>query len=200
MGNDFLDSFLNDEGKTAVKYADVPQAVIDKYKGEFVAKKDAGFDILNEIWSRSGFCTYKNGLFSFVNPDEYTGIAKKYSCVLPTSIVFAKTGIGCLFLWDKAKFGESIIYLNIHKNEISIVSTCFSIFLGINTGSENWWKRECYGKVELKAVEKHGPIPYDECLTFVPALALGGSESVAKMKKVKIKENLELLAQIHSGA
>ncbi|WP_442787264.1 T6SS immunity protein Tdi1 domain-containing protein [Flavobacterium suncheonense] len=38
----------------------------------------------------------------------------------------------------------------------------------------------------------------DECYTFVPALALGGDEKITNLQKVKIKENLEILAQLHN--
>jgi hypothetical protein len=199
MANVFFDRFLKRESNLTLDYSVVPSDVLSKYKSEFLTEKDEGFDCIYEIWSKSGFCSYRNGLFFIINPEEYSTIARKFSCVPKTAIAFARTGIGCLFLWDKIKYGESIIYLNIHKNEISIVSTSFLVFFGISIGSESWWKDECYGKIELKAIEKHGPIGYDECLAFVPALALGGSESVAKMKKVKVKEHLELLAQIHSG-
>ena len=63
--------------------------------------------------------------------------------------------------------------------------------------ANTFWNRECYGKFELKAIEKYGSLNYDECYTFVPALALGGDEKIGNLQKVKIKENLEILAQLH---
>lgn len=199
MENILFHRFLNRDAATAYECASVPEEILTKYKGEFVAEKDEGFDCLHEIWKSAGFCAYKNGLYSLVNPDDYTNTARRFSGVPDTAIVFAKSGIGCLFLWDKVKFGESIFYLNVHKNELSIVSTSFLVFFGVSIGAENWWKDNCYGKTELKAVEKHGPISYDECCTFLPALVLGGNEDVTAMKKVKVKENLELLAQLHGA-
>lgn len=198
MDDLFFQRFLNREKEKSVKHSEVPLDVMQKYKGVFIAKGDEGFDIVQEIWKNDGFSSYQNSLFSLANPDEYTELARKFPSAPKTATVFARTGIGCLFLWDKEKFGDSIIYLNVHKDEISIVSTSFDVFFGVSIGADSFWKRECYGKIELKANKKFGRMNADECYTFVPALALGGSESVTKMEKVKIKENLELLSQLHS--
>lgn len=199
MTNILFERFLSRDGVTAKKYSDVPQSLIEHFKGQFITGKDDGFDILMKIWQRSGFCVYQKGLFSIINPEEYSEIVRKFSNVPKTAIPFARTGVGSFFIWDKKQIGESIFYLNVHKNQISVVSTSFLVFFGINLGAHNWWIDECYGKIELKAIEKYGPVNHDECMTFVPALALGGDESIFKMEKVSFKENLNLLAQLHSG-
>ncbi len=44
-----------------------------------------------------------------------------------------------------------------------------------------------------EAVEKYGRLAYAECFGYVPLLALGGKESVDNLKKVKMKEHIELI-------
>lgn len=41
-----------------------------------------------------------------------------------------------------------------------------------------------------------GVLKYDECFGYVPLLALGGSEKVENLKKVKIKEHIKLITQM----
>lgn len=180
------------------KYSDVPKDIIEKYRGTFQTDKDTD-DIVNVIWLKHGFSSYKNSLLWLVNPDEYTQLGRRFPNISDTAIVFARTIVGNLFIFDKLTIGDSILYLNVHKGERKIISTSFETFFAFDIPAENFWKRECYGKIELKVIEKLGPVKLDECLTFVPALALGGSESIANMQKVKIKEHLEILAQLYQG-
>lgn len=197
MENIFFERFIKREG-IGKKYANVPNEIMQKYKTVFKIDEDESL-IIEQIWKHHGFSEYRDGLFWMVNPEEYSQYAWQFKDISTTSIVFARTNIGGLFLFDKLNIGGSILYLNVHKGLRKIVASNFDVFFGFNLGADSFWIRECFGKIELKAVQNHGSIAYDECLTFVPALALGGSESIAKMQRVKIKESLELLAQIHRG-
>lgn len=64
------------------------------------------------------------------------------------------------------------------------------------------WKDEHFVEKYLevdkysKAVSKLGELEYDECFGYVPLLGLGGSEKVENLKKVKIKEHIELITQL----
>ncbi len=178
------------------KHSDVPDDLIEKYSGKFMGDAD-DFDILLHIWKQDGFANYQNGFYSTVNPDEYSEIARKFPDISATALVFMKTCVGGLFIYDELPIGKSILYLNVHSGERDIVSTHFEVFFSGKLGAESFWKRECYGKTELKVIDKYGALAYDECYAFVPALAFGESESIAKMQKVKVKEQLELLSQLY---
>jgi hypothetical protein len=187
--------FINRVGE-GVFYAEISEEVISKYENIFVINRGKE-DILNFIWKKYGLRNYRNGLFWFVNPDEYNNLARNFPNVSETAIVFARTNVGNLFLLEKLDIGDSITYLNVHKGKTNVVSTNFEIFIEFDIATDEFWKRDCYGKIELNAVKKHTVLPY-ECLTFVPALALGGDEKMANLQKVKIKDNLEFLSQLHS--
>ncbi|UPT69981.1 MAG: DUF1851 domain-containing protein [Flavobacterium sp. JAD_PAG50586_2] len=175
-------------------YADVPPEIIDKYKGAFVINGGTE-DIINYIWKKFGLRSYRDGLFWMVNPDEYNDLARQFPHISNTAIVLARTSIGNLFLLEKLDIGDSITYLNTHFGTTTIVSTDFEVFIEFNLAADPFWERECYGKIELKAAKKH-KLTADECLTFIPALALGGDEKVSNLEKVNIKKNLEMLAQL----
>lgn len=48
----------------------------------------------------------------------------------------------------------------------------------------------------MEAVDKWGKVEADECFGYVPLLGLGGKESVDNLKKVKIREHIELITQM----
>jgi hypothetical protein len=51
-------------------------------------------------------------------------------------------------------------------------------------------------KLFQKARKKLGPIEYDECYGFEPAIALGGPGTLSTLRRVKLREHLSLLAQL----
>ena len=117
MLDTLLNYFRDQFGESEKHKAPTPQ-IIEKYRNVFKTDKDE-FDIIEQLWLQDGFCSFKNGLFWLVNPDEYTEIACEFPCVSSTSIAFARTAMGGIFLFDKKEIGDSIIYLNTlkhHKN------------------------------------------------------------------------------------
>ena len=46
------------------------------------------------------------------------------------------------------------------------------------------------------AIKIWGNIEFDECFGYVPLLGLGGSEKVQNLKKIKIKEYIEVIVQL----
>jgi len=47
-----------------------------------------------------------------------------------------------------------------------------------------------------RACKKLGPLEFNEMYAFVPALALGGTNKLEKLKKVKVIEHLNFLADL----
>ena len=47
-----------------------------------------------------------------------------------------------------------------------------------------------------EATRMWGNIEFNECFGFVPLLGLGGSQKVENLKKVKIKEHIEIISQL----
>ncbi|HWI93204.1 MAG TPA: T6SS immunity protein Tdi1 domain-containing protein [Flavisolibacter sp.] len=190
--------FINEMGE-GEKYSGISDTTIKKYRETFLIKGDTE-DTIVTVWQKYGLRSYKNGLFWLINPDEYNEIAKKFPDVTNDALVFARTGIGNLFLFEQGISGKNINYLNTHTGIKSLAARGFDDFFQWLIGTETFWMSKCYGKIELKINKKYGQMKADECYTFVPALALGGKESIENMEKVKIKENLSILAQLHNGS
>lgn len=68
----------------------------------------------------------------------------------------------------------------------------FEVFAGDSFMNESMFKNNLYNA----AVEKHGGVEFEECFGYVPLLALGGSETVANLKKVKTKEHIEIITEM----
>jgi len=194
--NKFLQRFIIREG-VGDNYDKVSPEILLKYENLLKTDKDES-NIVTDIWREYGLCSYRDGLFWTINPDEYSAMIRQFPNISKSAIAFARTNLGNLFIYDKLNIGDSILFLNVHKGTIKVISTSFEILFAIGLGSESFWKEECYGKIELKVLSKHTLLS-DECLTFIPALAIGGDAKIGNLKKVKIRENLEFLSQLHSN-
>ena len=57
-----------------------------------------------------------------------------------------------------------------------------------------------YEKANLKNIKEAlnmlGTVSYDECYGYVPLLSLGGAEKPENLRKVKLREHLELMYQV----
>ncbi|MDC7125210.1 MAG: DUF1851 domain-containing protein [Spirochaetales bacterium] len=193
MINTYIEYFFRYMGP-GEKYNNISDDVIEKYRGKIKAQKDE-VDIITHLWQNYGLCSFRNGLFWLVNPDEYSPIAKRFSRISESAIVFGRSGMGGLFIFDKLDIGDSIIYLNPHHDKTKIISTGVQVFMTFDIPAETFWNRECYGKFEIPVIEKFGKLTREECYTFVPALHLGGNESMKNIEKGNIKTVLDLLSQ-----
>ena len=147
---------------------------------------------LLEFWRVEGFCGYNDGLLWFVDPEEYIDILDEWKVVEHTA--FARTGFADLFLWSPT--GWSL--LNVHLGSVnpmgsSNLPNIFNELLRLESVKDGLLLR----KIHCKAVSRLGRIFPDECYTFVPALALGGPGTPESVQRVKVREQLSILAQIH---
>ncbi|UUC44910.1 T6SS immunity protein Tdi1 domain-containing protein [Flavobacterium cerinum] len=177
-------------------YAFADADLIFEYEGVLMADKDVT-DIITDIWKAHGFCSYKNGLFTLLNPKEYNEIVRRFPEVSDKAQVFARTATGCLFLWEEYSFGKNIAFLNIHTGEKNIISTSFNVLIEWDLPASNFWKEDCNGKTEFAVMDKFKHIPHDKCAGYKLALALGGNRSVNNMELLDFKTHLEFLAQMH---
>ncbi len=194
MDFDIQEDLFDDLGE-GVHYDDFSQDEISKFKGVLMLNKDK-VDVLHLLWKQHGLRGYKKGLFWMVNPIKFSEICAQLPEVSDSAYIIARSGCAGLFVLDKKQDG--IFYVNLHTSKIELVSTSIQVFMCFDIIDNDFWKEDCYGKVELKALKEYGTLNFDECFTFVPALAFGGNENVKEMKKVKIEPQLDLLVQMLS--
>ena len=121
------------------QYAIPSKEILKRYKDKFCNKVKGDLDIVNYIWENHGFCSYNNGLFWLVNPEDFTAVLHQFDDINPSELVFARTATGCLFTWD----GEYIYHLNVHRKTRTPLGTKFGIIFEWRLCAESFLEREC---------------------------------------------------------
>ena len=178
----------------------------------FLKYKDKLPDQLMTYWKEYGFCSFKDGLFSIVNPDDYRStmidwIHKTEVFKKDSFHVIARSGFGDLYLWGE-KSGNSYI-VEPRNSEIFSTGGDYDLiskgkadkamqFFFSSKGPERIDLKDIgNGKLLFaKAVKRFGPLEADEMFTFVPALFVGGEQKMAHVKKENIFIQLDILAKM----
>lgn len=175
---------------------EVPASSIERYAGKLPNR-------LLEYWAEHGWCGYGNGIFWLVNPQEYEGVAASW---LQGTIfekrdiyhIIARSAFGDLYFW-----GETTGYA---LNITSIFSRCVIndpaiMPLDMDKAFQNFLISRKVSSNDFEdlfepARKKLGTLRHDEMYGFVPALMLGGSETLGNLEKVKAVEHLIILSQL----
>lgn len=144
------------------------------------------------VWSEYGFGSMLDGYIKIINPDEYSSIIKMSYFRADVSIPIFVTAFGDIITWEENKYIGIIKY---KKGNFQIIAASFKYFF--NDLQDDYFI-EKYLEIDKykEAVSKLGQLEYDECFGYVPLLGLGGSEKVENLKKVKVKEHIELITQL----
>ncbi|KPW35743.1 GAD-like domain protein [Pseudomonas coronafaciens pv. atropurpurea] len=175
---------------------EVPASSINRYQGKLP-------NLLLEYWAEHGWCGYGDGIFWLVNPQEYEGVAASWVEgtefeKLDTYHIIARSAFGDLYFWGE-KTGASLNITSILSRYIAFNSTLglehmdkqLQNFL-LTRSKDN----DDYGGLFEPAKKKIGVLRHNEMYGFVPALMLGGPDTLEHLEKVKAAEHLILLSQI----
>ncbi len=143
-------------------------------------------------WNEVGWCSYSQGLIWIVNPSDFQTILQEWQINFESSFVFARTSFGDLILWD----GERVKYLSVLYKDIFNLSEDLRILFNLTLCDQSYLEDVLDIELHKKAVKKLGRLQYDECYTFEPALALGGSGDIETVNKAKLRECLYFLSQL----
>jgi len=199
----YFEAFLEEFGEpTSAKPATAE--VVERFRGKLPDK-------LLAYWQRYGFCSFGNGLFSIVNPDDFE--AELEAWVGDTKLVeedayyvIARSGFGDLLLWGtktgyryrvRPMYGW-ILQLDGNAAEIATAGADSAIegFFCTKTAKYFDEKDEDSKPLFERAVAKHGPLAADEVFAFEPALALGGTAKLDNIAKRNMHVHLSVLAQL----
>lgn len=194
MDEDFA-GFLNDFGPAFDKRY-VPPSSIERYRGKLP-------DQLLSYWAEHGWCGYANGLFWTVDPQEYDPVQEAWIGDTPfmeqdAYHLIARSAFGELYFWGE-KTGDSLgifapgSYCIPRKSRFVGEKMDFGMRLFFGALSR---KVNDFADMFTPALAKLGRLKHDEMYGFVPALALGGTSTLANLQKVKAVEHLVLLAQL----
>ena len=170
---------------------------------------------LLNYWSEFGFCGWGNGIFWTVDPNDYSEILKLWlqgtefekreNDGIDKYHVIGRSAFGRLFIWGE-KSGNSLkidplygmLFPTDSYEEFSSRGGDTTVDLYFATKKKNEMdEKDVEGSLLFdKASEKLGLLEPDEMYAFVPALALGGTNKLENLKKVKVIEHLNFLADL----
>ena len=193
-----MNEFISRNINTYIKIADVPENIINKYKGILPEE-------LIYIWGKMGFGIYENGFLQMVNPDEYEFIFEYVDKLLEPTIVWGITALGDLLVWEGNENwtiapdeGDRCSIINVRRcndNVIGDMEGTLNVFIA---DDDDFFLREkdmFDAKIYLDNKDKLPKLNYGECYGYVPALALGGSKSIKNLKVVDAKAYIHLIGQ-----
>lgn len=146
-----------------------------------------------ELVRMHGFVSYSNQLLWMCNPDEFADVAKPWlESDANEADVFFRTAFGELYAWDGVFFWQIMP----HQSARVRLTEHAEWLIGKSLVDEEMSVRSDLPKLLQKAQKSNPPLGADEMYNFVPALALGGSESRSDIEKTKLKEALDILLQL----
>ena len=165
-------------------YSKVPEETIKTYSGKIPEQ-------FIEIWKNYGFGSFLQGYFKTINPDDYIEFVRK-SYFEKNCIPLLVTALGDIIVWERNEF----IYILFYRyNDFDGISRGAKYF--INDLVDKEFIEDCIKpKGFQEALQLLGAIAYDECYGYVPLLSLGGAEKPESLRKVKLREHLELMYQV----
>lgn len=165
---------------------EVPKAIIEKYQQRLP-------DPLLQLWQQQGWCAYGDGLIWLVNPNDYTDLISQWLSGNELPVVFARSAFGELLTWNGKSVYKLYVHLGNYGRMMRNIETYFNAMLVDKASLEDGFNLSLF----QKALKKLGRLEADECYAFVPALAMGGSEKLENIERVKLKEHVLFLSQVH---
>lgn len=164
----------------------------EKASRELCAKYSAVLPAaLLDVWQKYGFGSLLDGYLKMINPDEYQALLYDSYALGSTAIPIFVTAFADILTWEKGRY-------------IRIVKYKDGVFEGIAAGFDFFWDDLADGVFDTRffeiadyeaAVEQWGQLQFDECFGYTPLLGLGGNRNADHLRKVKIKEHIDLITQ-----
>jgi len=194
----FYSSFIDELGE-ATSSVPVPNSVIDKYSKILPEK-------LIEYWKEEGWCSFQDGLFWTVNPEDYIDLVEFWieSTLFKNRDNYhaiARTAFGKLYLWGE-KTNHYITLSTYHHALIASEENLtvnddanleLQMFFLNSEAADFDYETESGDFLFAKAKDKLGKLSRTEIYGFEPALILGGEEKVGNLRKVEMIPHLVML-------
>lgn len=142
---------------------------------------------LIDFWKKYGFGNYGDGIIKVINPLDYmdslyTWLGKEDFSKIPILI----TGFGDIFYFRQlSEEVNDVCLLDIHYRQINVCTYSFEEFfedfITDDEIIEDVFKKDLF----MEAFQNKGALKGSEIFCFVPALILGGAESVEYIDKAE---------------
>ncbi|MEP6941011.1 MAG: GAD-like domain-containing protein [Rudaea sp.] len=166
---------------------------------------------LFDYWAQQGWRGYGGGRVWTVDPLEYADLLALW--LRDTQLegsddyhVVARSAFGNLRVWGthtgaRLNIASSVGYIFIDSDAAEFVRKgqadfALGVFFGCMTPANTDLNDEQGRPLFKRALQKYGPLAHDEMYGFEPSLVLGGSKDLANLRRVKILEHMEFIAQL----
>jgi hypothetical protein len=127
---------------------------------------------LSEVWRQVGLLTWLDGFLWLTNPADFTPILAKLGRDAENGVVFARTGLGDLVLWQD----DTVYIVNMRVGSTDPIDTDPMLVLNFHLADAAFRDRILAHGLYREA-RKRLPSPnYHECYGAVPARRLGERE------------------------
>lgn len=133
-----------------------------------------------------------SGYLKAVNPDEYQELLCETYFRGNISVPILATAFGDVITLEEGQYIGMVKYKN---GNFVMLAKNFKRFMQ-NIEDDYFVKKYFQIPQYIEAVNKLGELKQDECFGYVPLLGLGGSEKIDNLRKVKIREHIELIAKM----
>jgi hypothetical protein len=145
------------------------------------------------LWRLHGFGAYANGLIWTHSPEDFEAVIEGWTGLgSKEAALVARFSFGDFAVWARGR----VFFLNVHRGyveELPGVDFLFEEMLCDDAFLDDFARRPLH----IECTQRLGSLSADQCFGFVPALALGGTESADSVHKAPLREHLALLAQFN---
>lgn len=168
--------------------------------------------LIIKFWSEVGYGSFGDGYLHFFDPQDYDEVLAAWMMreeVDPTRVPFARTAFGDIFYWRdlRAKAADSglpatwdlagdISVLSVHHRSGAVVSLTPGAFFASELADYVRAEPTLYHALYQQARKQRQRPGPEDCLYFVPALALGGPATLEHLEQGDCKVHLEILLQL----
>lgn len=140
-----------------------------------------------EFWKSYGLGIFRDGYLRSINPNEWKDVLEDASVRYKGGVPLFVTAMGDLLVWCDGY----VELLNFRHHTVNVHSSTMEFFFS-DLKEEFTMNHDYQWQPYIEATEKYGSVVYDECFGYVPLLALGGSEKVENLQKLKVREHILL--------
>jgi len=153
---------------------------------------------LLSLWQHYGFGEFEGGLLRLIHPDTYRAALETWlGGPKPHYTPIALSAFGDLFYYRRlTDSDEDVCLLDPHHGQISDCAWSLTDFFDAYLLDADVRESVLRQSLFVAARQQLGPLLADEQYCFVPALALGGAETVDFLSKGNAPVHLQLLFQL----
>ncbi|TGA98522.1 DUF1851 domain-containing protein [Sporolactobacillus shoreae] len=146
---------------------------------------------LTLIWKKYGLGSFLKGYLKIINPEDFVEILNDSYFRSDLAVPVFATGMGDIITWEENRYLRLVEY---RKGIFKGISAGFEFFFS-DLENNIFLDKYLDAKQYFEAIDTYGEPAYDECFGYTPLLGIGGSEKVENLKKVKLREHIQIITE-----